>query len=64
MDAVDFQKMVSTFAQQTYKTAFPKTSAWFENVSNSTEFKYIEAINNRLKHTADFKQALNGDIRK
>lgn len=62
VDAVDFQKMVSTFAQQTYKTAFPKTSAWFENVSNSTEFKYIEAINNRLKHTADISNKLSMGI--
>ena len=49
VDAVDFQKMVSTFSQQTYKTAFPKTSGWFENISSSHEFKYIEAINNRTK---------------
>lgn len=62
MDAVDFQRMVSTFAQQTYKTAFPKTSVWFENVNASKEFKYIEAINNRTKHTADIANKLSMGI--
>lgn len=62
VDAVDFQKMASTFAQQTYKTAFPKTSAWFENVNGSNEFKYIEAINNRTKHTADIANKLSMGI--
>lgn len=62
VDSVDFQKMASTFAQLTYKTAFPKTSAWFENVNSSSEFKYIEAINNRTKHTADISNKLSMGI--
>lgn len=62
VDSVDFQRMVSTFAQQTYKTEFPKTSSWFENVNNSSEFKYIEAINNRTKHTADIANKLSMGI--
>lgn len=59
VDAVDFQRMALAFAQQTYRTAFPKTSAWFENINNSNEFKYIEAINNRTKHTADIANKLS-----
>lgn len=59
VDAVDFQKMAGCFAQQTYKAAFPKTSAWFESISSSNEFKYIEAINNRTKHTADIANKLS-----
>ena len=62
VDAVDFQRMAVTFAQQTYRTAFPKTSTWFENVSNSNDFKYIEAINNRTKHTADVGSKLSMGI--
>lgn len=62
VDSVDFQRMASTFEQQTYKTAFPKTSAWFKNVNSSKEFKYIEAINNRTKHTADIKNKLSMGI--
>lgn len=62
VDAVDFQRMASTFAQTTYKTEFPKTSAWFEKVNSSIEFKYIEAINNRTKHTADISKKLSMGI--
>lgn len=62
VDAVDFQKMASTFAQMTYKTEFPKTSAWFETVNSSNEYKYIEAINNRTKHTADISNKLSMGI--
>lgn len=60
--SVDIQKMSSTFAQQTYKAAFPKTSNGFEKVSGSDEFKYIEAINNRAKHTADISNKLSMGI--
>ena len=59
VDTVDFQRMAGCFAQQTYKTAFPKTSAWFDTVYSSSEFKYIEAINNRTKHTADIANKLS-----
>ncbi len=58
VDSVDFQRMVQCFAQKTYKTAFPKTSAWFDNISSSREFQYIEAINNRTKHTAGISTKL------
>ncbi|OUQ67897.1 hypothetical protein B5E53_07835 [Eubacterium sp. An11] len=54
--------MSSTFAQQTYKITFPETSKWFENISESSEFKYIEAINNRTKHTADIVNKLSMGI--
>ena len=59
VDSVDFQRMASCFAQTTYKAAFPKTSTWFETVDSSPEFKYIEAINNRTKHTADIANKLS-----
>lgn len=58
VDSVDFQKMASTFAQQTYKADFPQVAAWFDGVNTSDEFKYIEAINNRTKHTADIANKL------
>ena len=62
VDAVDFQRMASCFAQATYSTAFPKTAAWFDGVDQSSEFKYIEAINNRTKHTADISNKLSMGI--
>ena len=58
VDSVDFQRMTSCFAQATYSTVFPKTAAWFDGVARSSEFKYIEAINNRTKHTADISNKL------
>lgn len=58
VDTVDFQNMNKTFLKQTYQTAFPLTSNWFNTVYNSNEFKYIEAINNRTKHTFDVSNKL------
>ena len=62
VDSVDFQRMTFCFAQATYSTAFPKTAAWFDSVSKSPEFQYIEAINNRTKHTADISNKLSMGI--
>ena len=62
VDSVDFQRMATCFAQQTYTNAFPKTSAWFSSISQSSEFQYIEAINNRTKHTADISNKLSMGI--
>lgn len=62
VDSVDFQRMETCFAQQTYTNAFPKTSAWFSSISQSSEFQYIEAINNRTKHTADISNKLSMGI--
>ena len=59
VDSVDFQRMVHTFAQTTYSAEFPKINAWFKSVSSSPEFSYIEAINNRTKHTADISNKLS-----
>ena len=53
VDSVDIQIMTRTFNQQTYSAAFPKMQTWLNNISQSDEFEYIEAINNRTKHTAD-----------
>ena len=62
VDSVDFQRIAACFAQQTYAAAFPKTSAWFSSISQSSEFQYIEAINNRTKHTADISNKLSMGI--
>ena len=37
-------------AQAINKDSFPKTCAWFESVTGSTEYKYLTAFNNRTKH--------------
>lgn len=62
VDSVDIQKMVSCFSQQTYKTAFPRMHEWLDKLSQSKKFKYIEAINNRTKHTADISNKLSMGI--
>lgn len=51
--------MIKCFSQQTYSNAFPKTHTWLEKLSQSDEFKYIQAINNRTKHTADIVNKLS-----
>lgn len=52
-DSVDFPCMCKTFNQTTYSAEFPKTKNWYNNVSTSCSFKYIDAFNNRIKHTCD-----------
>lgn len=49
VDSVDIQIMTRCFNQQTYSADFPKIQAWLNKISQSTEFQYIEAINNRTK---------------
>ena len=62
IDSVDIQKMMTTFNQQTYSTAFPKMQAWLNKIAQSQDFQYIEAINNRTKHTADIANKLSMGI--
>ena len=62
VDSVDIQIMTKCFNQQIYSTAFPKMQAWLNEISQSPEFQYIEAINNRTKHTADIANKLSMGI--
>lgn len=62
VDSVDIQIMTRTFNQQTYSAAFPKMQTWLNKISQSHEFLYIEAINNRTKHTADIANKLSMGI--
>ena len=62
VDSVYIQIMVRCFNQQTYSAAFPKMQSWLNKISQSTEFKYIEAINNRTKHTGDIANKLSMGI--
>lgn len=62
VDSVDIQIMVKCFGQQTYSTVFPQMHAWLDKISQSPEFQYIEAINNRTKHTADIANKLSMGI--
>lgn len=62
VDSVDIQIMTRTFEQQTYSNAFPKMHAWLEKIKLSDEFQYIEAINNRTKHTGDIANKLSMGI--
>ena len=62
IDSVDIQQMIKCFGQQTYSTAFPQMHAWLDKISQSQEFRYVEAINNRTKHTADIANKLSMGI--
>lgn len=62
VDSCDIQMMVRCFDQQTYSAAFPLMHAWLDKISQSSEFQYIEAINNRTKHTADIANKLSMGI--
>ncbi len=52
IDRTDFPAMRKVFEQKTYSMEFPKTSSWFKQVSQDDEFRYIDAVCNRIKHTA------------
>ena len=52
VDKTDFPAMKDRFQQQTYSGEFPLTSAWFSKTDSDDEFKYIDAVCNRVKHTA------------
>ncbi len=52
VDKTDFPAMMARFQQQTYSGEFPLTSAWFLKTDSDDEFKYIDAVCNRVKHTA------------
>jgi hypothetical protein len=52
VDKTDFPAMKDRFQQQTYSGEFPLTSAWFSKTDGDDEFKYIDAVCNRVKHTA------------
>lgn len=62
VDSVDVQIMVKCFSQLTYSSAFPQMHAWLDKLSQSGEFLYVEAINNRTKHTADISNKLSMGI--
>ena len=53
INTVDFGRMKEVFEQRTYSQAFPDISAWFTSIANSDKLHYIEAFNNRTKHTCD-----------
>lgn len=52
-DSVDFPAMLKVFNQQTYSQDFPDISSWYNAVSADPAFQYIDAFNNRTKHTCD-----------
>ena len=51
--SVDFPAMLIKFNQQTYSQNFPYISNWYNNIEKDTKYKYIDAFNNRTKHTCD-----------
>lgn len=62
VDSVDIQVMVRCLGQQTYAAAFPQMHACLDKITQSPEFQYIEAINNRTKHTANIANKLSMGI--
>lgn len=53
IDSVDFPAMLKKFNQQTYSKNFPYISNWYNSIEKDSKYKYIDAFNNRTKHTCD-----------
>lgn len=62
VDSCDIQVMIKCFRQPTYSSVFPQMHTWLDKIAQSSEFQYIEAINNRTKHTADIANKLSMGI--
>jgi hypothetical protein len=62
VDTIDFPKMLSVFAQQTYSSAFPDMDTWYQGINSSLEFEYLDAFCNRTKHTLDVFTKVSMDI--
>lgn len=59
VDTVDIQRMIRIFNTKDWcKTSFPEMHQWIKKVNESKDFKYIEAVNNRTKHTANISNKL------
>jgi hypothetical protein len=52
-DSVDFPAMLKVFNQQTYSQNFPDMCVWYNTINADSAFQYIDAFNNRTKHTCD-----------
>lgn len=61
-DSVDFPAMVKVFSQQTYRQNFPDMYAWYNEISSDPAFQYIDAFNNRTKHTCDIYLKVSMDL--
>ena len=53
VESVDFPFMLKVFKQRTYLADFPTMATWFDQISTSDEFIYIDAFCNRTKHICD-----------
>ncbi len=53
VDSVDFPAMLKVFNQLTYSQDFPEMMAWYNKISADPAYLYIDAFNNRTKHTCD-----------
>lgn len=45
--------MLKVFNQQTYNQNFPDMCVWYNTINADPAFQYIDAFNNRTKHTCD-----------
>lgn len=62
VDSVDFPAMFKVFNQQTYSQDFPDMSAWYNKINLTPEYNYIDAFNNRTKHTCDIYLKVSLDL--
>ena len=53
VESVDFPFMLKTFQQPMYLQAFPDIASWFDKISQSDEYIYLDAFCNRTKHICD-----------
>jgi len=62
VDSVDFPAMHKVFNQQTYSQDFSNMSAWYNKINLTREYNYIDAFNNRTKHTCDIYLKVSLDL--
>lgn len=61
-DSVDFPAMLKLFNQATYNQDFPNMTAWYNRIAADPAFQYIDAFNNRTKHTCDVYLKVSMDL--
>ena len=62
IDRVDFPVMFDTFTKVPYCQEFPSVSAWYTATSTNPAYQYIDAFNNRTKHTCDVYLKVSMDL--
>lgn len=59
IDRTDFPAMARMLDKPAQQQEFPLTSGWFDSIKKDPEFQYIDAVCNRVKHTANINNQIS-----